>query len=1127
MKCLNRVLLINWLHYDKELVDLKTINFFTGNNGAGKSAFLDALQVVLLGETSARNFNKAANDRSERTLDSYLRADRNDNSPRSRRGKDFCSYVVCEFYDETKDDCFVVGIIFECYKNGERKHRFFAYNGEIPKNCYIVEQIALDIDSLKKFVNATGDPDICWTETASKYREYLIVRTNVYDSKFFSLLKKSIALKEVRKIEDFITENVCDVPDPPDIHQMQENIRNYKYQEKLAERERAKLLDLEGICDVFSQITATKQVLVQQEFLVLWGEQEILREDLDQLQYKSHDLKEESLSLEEKITALHQEKEDKESLYQESLYKRDNDDAVKEKKRLDSLLDSLKNQENTLDRKLTGSMVDLKQETETVSALCERILQKSSLFPVLRPLAEQVKDAYQVFLTCNYEIFGNDFEIFRYMEEISSNFNQTIQEIAHNTRQKLENLLRELEEKERNIENLKKNIKSYPFGLTQLRDKLKEALNSSQNGACDVEILADTLDIATGEEGWRGVVEAYMNTQKFYLLISPSHYSEGLRLFQQWKKDFGDRSFGLVDLEKLKKNVNFQEKELSLASKIQTNHNLAREYVDYILGNVICCQSPEEARQHSRAVTQDGLVYQGYVMRNYPKNLMNSAYIGKKAVELQLAQMEEEKKVLIFEKDSLNSSFAPFREEVNRQWLINKRYLTNDIIENNQNFLDLLENRKEQERTVEAIGQCNLYWLAELEEKIKKLQEELKKIGGVLEESFQRRGELLSETQGLEQNQIPSKSYLLREKEEETRRKITEEFKNEIGLPRYAQELARLGNHQRIVTNFHMEYQRQQTKLSNQTEELIKLRQKYSQQYQSTSFSSDPESNESYEEEKATLEESKLPAYASQIKEARESAMEQFQNEFLDKLKSNIDQVQRQVKDLNKALKGTQFGSDSYEFTCTPNPNYKKFYKMIMSDLRMVGDVGIERMAFDQAFETEREELFMHLASADETATGAKGKNISELERNIQMFTDFRTYLNFDMESTDKNGVTQRLSKILATNSGGETQTPFYVAMLASYAQLYKVNEATSSGNTMRLVIFDEAFSKMDSDRIIECVRLLRTLKLQAIMCTPPEKVADIMPEVDQTILFTHQNYHMKTMSYHKKVSYHDNAGEL
>ena len=78
MKKLKKILLINWLYFSKELIEVGDINFLTGKNGAGKSTVIDALQIVLLGETNSRNFNQAANEKSQRTLEGYLRADMDD-----------------------------------------------------------------------------------------------------------------------------------------------------------------------------------------------------------------------------------------------------------------------------------------------------------------------------------------------------------------------------------------------------------------------------------------------------------------------------------------------------------------------------------------------------------------------------------------------------------------------------------------------------------------------------------------------------------------------------------------------------------------------------------------------------------------------------------------------------------------------------------------------------------------------------------------------------------------------------------------------------------------------------------------------------------------------------------------
>ena len=122
------------------------------------------------------------------------------------------------------------------------------------------------------------------------------------------------------------------------------------------------------------------------------------------------------------------------------------------------------------------------------------------------------------------------------------------------------------------------------------------------------------------------------------------------------------------------------------------------------------------------------------------------------------------------------------------------------------------------------------------------------------------------------------------------------------------------------------------------------------------------------------------------------------------------------------------------------------------------------------------------------------------------------------MEVTDKNGNVQSLAATLNTKSGGETQTPFYIAVFASFAQLYQVNNTSEQArNTMRLVVFDEAFNKMDSERIVESVRLLRKLGLQAIICTPPDKLPDIVPLADAAFVATKENYRMSLYHYHKE----------
>ena len=222
--------------------------------------------------------------------------------------------------------------------------------------------------------------------------------------------------------------------------------------------------------------------------------------------------------------------------------------------------------------------------------------------------------------------------------------------------------------------------------------------------------------------------------------------------------------------------------------------------------------------------------------------------------------------------------------------------------------------------------------------------------------------------------------------------------------------------------------------------------------------------------------------------------------------------MQDQVKNLNRALRQAQFGTDRYQFRVERNPDYAEYYDMIMAPELMEGDMGLFSLPFQNKYGQMIEKLFSQITMADDTQLNAR-------QENIQRYTDFRTYLKFDLETTDQNGSKQLLSQTLNTKSGGETQTPFYIAVLASFAQLYRVNDTSSFGNTVRLAVFDEAFNKMDSDRIIESVRLLRKMGLQAIICTPPDKVSDIMPIADRTLLVNKNKYRMYILPFGKEMA--------
>ena len=155
---------------------------------------------------------------------------------------------------------------------------------------------------------------------------------------------------------------------------------------------------------------------------------------------------------------------------------------------------------------------------------------------------------------------------------------------------------------------------------------------------------------------------------------------------------------------------------------------------------------------------------------------------------------------------------------------------------------------------------------------------------------------------------------------------------------------------------------------------------------------------------------------------------------------------------------------------------------------------------FQNKYQDVVNDLFNRVVAGEQDEMSSE--RYREMERDLAHFTDFRTYLEFDLIVVDEQGNESRLSRIISKKSGGETQTPFYISVLASFVQIYRVKQQ-GFNNTLRLIVFDEAYSKMDHQRIKESINLVRDLDLQLLISAPTEKIADIAPLVDRNLCIT------------------------
>lgn len=1113
MKKLKKILLINWLYFSKEIIEVGDVNFLTGKNGAGKSTVIDALQIVLLGETNARNFNQAANEKSQRTLDGYLRADMDENNPYSRRGKDFSSYIACEFLDETEGTSFVTGVVFDCRSDGSKQERFFIYVGTLPENCFIENGEAMEIPTLRRFLKQHYAKAEIY-DTQKEYRRNMLSRWNVHNEQVLRMMKKAVSFRPIVDIQKFITENICDIPEKPDIEAMQQNIRDYKRHEMLAQRQEEKLSALQEIGKLYREMNQAIERWRVQSFLVLWSHKELVQVQIDRRELEKQDCAADLTSTEKAIETLTTQIEQKESRRRELDLACAQSSVFQEEKRLRNQKQMLLDEQKKLMQDLQALAVEIKRDALWWNELCSSVLEWNSeevLVPV-QDAAEEVLKTYTLFTSGNYEIFSHSLTPFEEVQQAVATLSNVIRNALHKVEDHIAELRTQKDQKSSALANLRKNIKDYPRGLLQFKERLANELEKQTGCAVRIDILADVLELA--DECWRGAVEGYLNAQKFYLLVDPAYYQNALSIFDRIKKDFGS-SFGLVDIGKLREREKISPWDDSLAKKVETENMLARSYIDYLLGRVVCCNTVAQLRKHRTAITADGMLYQGYVARVIRRELMDDAFIGRRAVSLRISRLQEE----LAQIEAELRHWSPILQLLSKRKepLFTQYFVQNIVVEKQHAYLRGIEINGEIISIDEQLSKLDLLWLDEQRKTIALLGDEIIALNKEKEEKGIQIGQYKERIRQLDYEVLPDHYQQLTSIEDRLQDEFPVEYQENIGIPRYQQELSRLKLADVVHKNFSNRLEQSVNERETTRKKLFTARKEYTDRFKPCSFRVESMDNDEYEAEQRLLEENELAKYREKIRAARESAMEQFQNDFLAKLKSSIDQVQDQVRSLNRALRQAQFGTDSYQFRVERNPDYAEYYDMIMAPELMEGDMGLFALPFQDKYGHLIEKLFSQITMADDTQLNARKQ--SELQENIQRYTDFRTYLKFDLETTDQNGSKQLLSQTLNTKSGGETQTPFYIAVLASFAQLYRVNDTSGFGNTVRLAVFDEAFNKMDSDRIIESVRLLRKMGLQAIICTPPDKVSDIMPIADRTLLVDKNKYKMHILPFGKEMA--------
>ncbi len=1111
MKSLKRLLLINWYYFWNELIEFENINFLTGKNKAGKSTIIDAMQLLLLGDTTGNYFNKAANERSARTLKGYLRGEIGDDGDAGfnyLRESRFSSYIALEFYDDVKNSRFTLGIVFDSYEDGTHEHRFFILDAEIPENRFIVNRVPMSYKDLRIYITQNYKKSrYDFPDSNRSYQETLKGKLGGLKNRYFSLFKKAVPFSPVTDIEHFITEHVCDAKSPVDISLMQDNIRHYKRLEYDANMMETRISALQDIAGKHRAFDEESQRLEEQRYIIDRAQHQAALDRLASLNetIAKNDAKmvELSASQDRCAASIGESKKEKDRLMADKLSSDINQKLEKLETQKTNLADELNNLKTTLKStvdKLRKYGLIWRESVKKIVIHPQFDAGQTGLF-----LANKLPEDWQRLCgfanetlshaeeminidggrigaigSTKFNAIRNNIAVFK---EIAGGINHTVRNLQSGIGQKRNVITKQLED-------LGKGIKPYQPKLLELKQDIAESLQHQYGKPVTVHILADLLEI--GDQRWSKAIEGYLHSQKFYLIIEPQYFVDALKVYDRLKMAKCYYDLGLVDTGKIAA-LRPEREQGSLAEEIITDNKFARLFIDHLIGRLIKCDQVERLRDNERAITDSGMLYQGYVARQLNPDRWNTPYIGRKAIEEQIAAKQAELGALNYDYEVCATRLEvlqaiPGMETMNANEV-------ESTLQTIQSAAQIPVKEQAYRAVIQELGALDLSWLMKIDERISALETGIRSLEAEERQLKDKVVKLTTINEITTQKEIPVENSNIGHWQQRIAEDYAAEWIREKGEPRFLKELQARDSAAAVYGNFSSQLARTQSQTQKKKEDLTAVRANYNRDYK-MSYDINSADNAPYDKELIELNEIKLPEYKKRIQDAQEKASEQFRDDFLAKLKMNIDMVKTQIEELNAALKESAFGNDRYRFAVSPKPEYRCYYDMITDEMLLEG-YNVYSQAFREKHHDAIDELFRQIIDID-SELNADAR--AELERNIKRFTDYKTYLSFDLIVTDEKERSQRLSKTLLKKSGGETQTPFYITVLASFAQLYRIRQKGDAGNTMRLIIFDEAFSKMDSERIQESIKLLRRFGLQAVLSAPPEKIGDVAPLVDRNL---------------------------
>ncbi len=1077
MKKLTKIRLINWHYLTNETINVHDHVLLTGPNASGKSTIMDAIMyVVTAGDT---NFNMAANEKSKRDLRGYVKCKLGLDDKEYLRDGDVTGHIALEFHDEKLNSDFTVGVVIDAF--GELmpvKTLFYKVDRPIEDDWFVSEQGMI----YSTVVFRKNHPDFEFYLTKKEAKRAFRNAFGSINEDFFKLIPKALAFKPIADVKDFIYQNVLEEKEI-DVSAIKDTIRSYKELEDTLKLIKTKINDLKEITSIHQELEKIIENKNYVEYLdTLFAREKVnydiadLKRSIEREQQKKSAREADERQISREIDALNQRSKELYTVLS-------NDDTFKH---IESITREIESRERNI--------VELEQDTtyflKYVADFKDNIKNLRKHNPN-RKIFNELANMSLINLNQN-EVDFTRLKINEAKTLVEAYKQNDNKELGALSIEKSE-IIKNVNEIAIALKKLSQNKVNYPSQLVALRDEIEEGLKRIYNYDIPVFIFAELVEIQ--DPAWQDTIEVYLGNRRFNMIVEPRYYDQALQIFARIKDKHPIYGIGLVNTKKINRFNSFEPN--SLASIMTSENEDARRYINMTCGNVIMCQNELELENYNTAITNDYLLYSQYTVRSLNPNV-EKPFCGKNAYQSQQKLWEEKANLAKQKYDEVTQKIENLEEEINLFDSLDFQAILVGIdgalkLEYEKETLKGLKIQKEHVNKSSA----------------KDLEDDYNHILQTIKNNEEKRNSIVLEIGRISQSIINYEEKVVEQQAELVNKtndlaKLGDTF---IAIKDRAQnefkEFIENRSFKEAYNLFNQKYNVKDNTFDTLNEALMTKQYQYINDYDS-SFSIGINDMDSYYKELNKLEKTELVKYEQKVRTAREEAELIFKEDFIAKLRANIEQAEVEIGKINETLSHIKFGNDTYEFVFPKSSEYGAFYEMVKSDMTD-GTSGLFTQSFEAKYEEQIKELFDSLAVDEINSHGV-----------INKFTDYRTYMDYDIKITNQYGESMSYSKVFKEKSGGETQVPFYVAIIASFVRIYTKNQ-TFGGDPIGLVMFDEVFDKMDSNRMKAMMDFITSMPLQTIIACPPQRMSLLQDYANTILIMARQGVKAQVMPIIKK----------